>query len=141
MGEGIERLFPFSRSGDSMLWARLQAVLREEFRGALPRFLRRPAGPDYGGQVRGRRSSPPRRLLSRSVYATEPGTYVGRMLPGASLTIGLVSEATLHGWRPLLTSRGRQRSMGGQTEFHLPGCTMWYSVYHTVQRARQFITA
>ena len=39
-------------------------------RGALPRFLRRPAEPDYGGQVRGRGVATP--YIKRRIYNRLP---------------------------------------------------------------------
>src|ERR1700757_2120894 len=95
MGEGIERLIPLSRAGDSMLCARLQAVLR----GATPSVERCLACDADGVHRWG--GCRPKRVYDRARHAQGP------MSPCASLTIGLASEATLHGRRPLLTSRGR----------------------------------
>jgi len=124
---GDREAYPLSRAGDSMLCARLQAVLRGGNPGA--RYPMTSVGVCGAlPRLRGRWHPPLGRLPSHSAYATEPGMYKGPMPPCASLTIGLASEATLHGWRPLLTSRARYspriRSFGSATKT--------FQLYHSV---------
>jgi hypothetical protein len=56
--------------------------------------------------------------------------YGGRMSPGASLTIGLASEATLHGWRHPIDVASEVRSANLEFRERNENFGLYHSVHY-----------